>query len=197
MNVFICPGIHSSELTASFVRGCEFLLSANLRGNISENLRIFPAEGYKNLSTFHILRFLQECYGNPRSALPLVLIGFSAGNVGTIGAAWGWQMLGGRVRAVIAVDSWGVPLVGNFPIHCLSHDRFTHDTALLFHRQEDFYADPPVEHLELWRSPANVTGWVVNSKTEVPRSRYLSAAQFLHILLKRYIDEIGDESEVI
>ncbi|KJH72018.1 hypothetical protein [Aliterella atlantica] len=197
MNVFICPGIHAPELTRSFVREFELLLSANSSWDISGNLRIFPAEGYKNLSTFHILRFLQECYGNPRSALPLVLISFSAGNVGAIGAAWGWQIMGGRVRALIAVDSWGVPLAGNFPIHCLSHDRFTHDTALLFHRREDFYADPPVEHLELWRSPANVTGWVVSSQAEVARSRYLSAAQFLYILLKRYIEEISDESEVI
>lgn len=185
MNVFICPGIHSTELTRSFLEGWESLLSANLNLNISENLRIFPAESYKNLSAFHILRFLQECYGKPQTALPLVCISFSAGNVGTIGAAWGWQMLGGRVQAVIAIDGWGVPLVGNFPIHLLSHDRLTHDTSLSWHQDESFYADPAVDHLEIWRSPAQVSGWVVNGEAKM-RSRYLSAAEFIHRLLKRY-----------
>lgn len=200
MNILICPGIHSFALTQSFVEGLELLLSDNSNLNISEKLRIFPAQNYKTLSALHILRFLQECYGKPQSALPLVLIGFSAGNVGAIGAAWGWQMLGGRVQAVIAIDGWGVPLVGNFPIHRLSHDRFTHDTALSFPhavsallnfrenpraQKESFYADPAVDHLEMWRSPATVTGWIVNSEAKV-RSRYLSAAEFLHILLKRY-----------
>lgn len=185
MNVFICPGIHSPELTQSFARELESLLSANLNLNISGNLRIFPAQNYETLSALHIIRFLQECYGKPQSALPLVLIGFSAGNVGVIGAAWGWQMLEGRVQAVIAIDAWGVPLVGNFPIHRLSHDRFTHDTALSLLQEESFYADPAVDHLEMWRSPATVTGWIVNSEARA-RSRYLSAAEFLHILLKRY-----------
>jgi len=26
-----------------------------------------------------------------------------------IGAAWGWQLLGGHVKAFIAIDGWGVP----------------------------------------------------------------------------------------
>lgn len=185
MNVFICPGIHSPELTQSFARELEPLLSANSSLNISGNLRIFAVEGYKNLSALHILQFLQECYGNPRRALPIILIGFSAGNVGAIGAAWGWQMLGGCVQAVIAIDGWGVPLVGNFPIHRLSHDRFTHDTSLSLRHDESFYAEPAVDHLEMWRSPDTVTGWIVNSDAKV-RSRYLSAAEFLYILLKRY-----------
>lgn len=185
MNILICPGIHPFVLTQSFVQGLEILLSNNSTLNISGNLRIFPAQNYETLSALHILQFSQACYGKPQSALPLVLIGFSAGNVGAIGAAWGWQMLGGRVQAVIAIDGWGVPLVGNFPIHRLSHDRFTHDTTLSFRQEESFYAQPAVDHLEMWRSPATVTGWIVNSDAKV-RSRYLSAAEFLHILLKRY-----------
>lgn len=185
MNVLICPGIHSHELTQSFVSELTSILSNNSNLNISGNLRIFPVEGYKNLSAFHIIRFLQACYGKPQSALPVVFISFSAGNVGAIGAAWGWQMWGGRVQAVIAIDAWGMPLVGNFPIHRLSHDRFTHDTSLSLRHKDSFYADPAVEHLEMWRSPATVTGWVVNS-TANARSRYLSAAEFIHLLLMRY-----------
>lgn len=187
MNILICPGIHSPAITQSFVQELELLLSNNSTSNISGNLLIFPPQGYKTLSALHILLFLQECYGRPQRALPLVFIGFSAGSVGAIGAAWGWQMLGGCVKAVIAIDAWGVPLIGNFPIHRLSHDRFTHDTALSLRQEESFYADPAVDHLDMWRSPATVTGWVTNSaKAQVTRSRYLSAAEFLHILLKQY-----------
>jgi len=44
----------------------------------------------------------------------------------------------------------GVPLVGNFPIHRLSHDYFTHwSSAVLGSGNDSFYADPPVEHLEM------------------------------------------------
>jgi hypothetical protein len=28
--------------------------------------------------------------------------------------------------------------------------------------QENFYADPPVDHLSLWSSPDRVTGWSIN-----------------------------------
>lgn len=203
MNILICPGIHPFALTQSFVQGLELLLSNNSNLNITENIRIFPAQKYETLSALHIIEFSQECFGKPQNALPLVVMGFSAGNVGAIGAAWGWQMLGGRVKALIAIDAWGVPLVGNFPIHRLSHDRFTHDTSLsLPHtvsallnfggslenpraQEESFYAQPAVDHLEMWRSPATVTGWIVNSDAKV-RSRYLSAAEFLHMLLKQY-----------
>lgn len=185
MNLLICPGFHPSLATQSFVRQLELLLSNTSNLNITANLRIFPAQDYKTLSALHILHFLQACYGRPQNALPLVLISFSAGNVGAIAAAWGWQLWGGCVKAVIAIDGWGVPLVGNFPIHRLSHDRFTHDTSLSLAQEESFYADPAVDHLEMWRSPATVNGWVVNSKARV-RSRYLSAAEFLNILLKQY-----------
>ena len=65
------------------------------------------------------------------------------------------------MKALIAFDGWGVPLVGNFPIYRISHDQFTHwSSELLGKGDKSFYADPPVEHLDLWRSdkdsPAHV-----------------------------------------
>ncbi|WP_421656938.1 hypothetical protein [Leptothermofonsia sp. ETS-13] len=89
-----------------------------------------------------------------------MFIGFSAGVAGAIGAAWGWQWWGGKVKALIALDGWGVPLVGNFPIHRVSHDYFTHwSSALLGAGEDSFYAEPGVEHLDLWRSPHTASGW--------------------------------------
>lgn len=118
---------------------------------------------------------------------PVLFIGFSAGVVGAIGAAWSWQFLGGRVKAFIALDGWGVPLWGDFPIHRLSHDRFTHwSSAMLGSGADNFYAEPPVEHLDLWRSPQNSLGWWVNSNKGAQPSSYLSAAEFLIMLLNRY-----------
>ena len=53
-----------------------------------------------------------------------------------------------------------MPLTGNFPIYRVSHDYFTHwSSGLLGAGYKGFYADPEVEHLDLWRSPANVYGW--------------------------------------
>jgi hypothetical protein len=85
---------------------------------------------------------------------PILIISFSAGVVGAIAAASIWQSIGGTIRAFIALDGWGVPLYGNFPIHRLSHDAFTHYTSSLLGSGEDsFYADPSVAHETLWRSP--------------------------------------------
>jgi hypothetical protein len=118
--------------------------------------------------------------------VPLVFIGFSAGVLAAIVAAHAWQVGGGTVRALIAVDGWGVPLAGNFPIHRLSHDYFTHwSSALLGAGADRFYADPPIEHLDLWRSPHRAEGWWVRSLPGQPLTR-TTAASFLTALLNRY-----------
>lgn len=188
MSIVICPGIHKSVITESFVQELRYLLSTNPNFKDSGNILIFPAENYAALSTFHILEFLSNYFDNPQATSPLLFISFSAGVVGAIGAAWGWQFLGGEVKAFIALDGWGVPLIGNFPIHRLSHDYFTYwSAALLGSGADSFYADPPVEHLEMWRSPQSVQGWWVRpliEQTQV-RSR-LTAAEFLTMLIERY-----------
>lgn len=125
------------------------------------NYLIFPTEDYPAFSAFHILQFLQKRIKRVEEN-PLIFLSFSAGAVGAMGAARIWQQEGGRVQAFIALDGWGVPLLGNFPFYRLSHDRFTHwSSALLGRGEESFYADPEVEHLTLWQMPHRVTGWRV------------------------------------
>lgn len=169
MSIIICPGFHSLELTE------QFLVSLSLPTNYS----VFPTQDYPPYSAIDIYHYLSQQY--PKDT-PIVFIAFSAGVVGAIGAAIAWQLSGGKVKALIAIDGWGVPLFANFPIYRLSHDYFTHYSSRLFGGgQESFYADPPVTHLDLWRSPATTTGWWVNA----PGCKYRCCAQeFLTELLK-------------
>lgn len=200
MSIIICPGIHESAITQSFLQNLRHLLSTEPNFKSSENILIFPAQNY-SVSTFHILQFLSERFDNPQATSPLLFISFSAGVVGAIGAAWGWQLLGGKVKAFIALDGWGVPLFGNFPIHRLSHDYFTYwSSALLGNGADSFYADPPVEHLEMWRSPQSVHGyWVhLSASTQLPNLHQatptrLTAAEFLTMLIERY----GEDGETV
>ncbi|MFM2064194.1 MAG: hypothetical protein RLZZ507_3865 [Cyanobacteriota bacterium] len=186
MNIIICPGIHELELTKSFVRELLNPDPEKYDGQ-SLNILVFPGEGILAVSAFHILLFLIARLGNKLES-PVIFIGFSAGVVGAIGAATKWQLLGGNVKAFIAVDGWGVPLWGNFPIHRLSHDYFTHwSSAILGSREDNFYADPPVDHLSMWRSPQKVQGhWTDPSSGFSQPQNSLNAAEFLHFLLKRY-----------
>jgi hypothetical protein len=203
MTVIICPGVHPPELTTSFVQ--------QLGGQVDDYL-ILPTDIAPPYSAVHILDYLHRQFAVPRPAsaqaklatAPLVFIGFSAGVVGAIGAAWMWQALGRKVKAFIAFDGWGVPLVGSFPIHRVSHDRFTHDSSIYWGgAEESFYADPPVPHLELWRSPRTVRGWHLSGSPRLsPNATQASgepshrtpatAADFLLTLLTRH-DEVRVE----
>lgn len=183
MRVVICPGIHESKLTEGFLGGL-FADPAGEHPDFSQLLRIFPAPNAAAYSALDILQFLcsQE---SPRQSL--IFVSFSAGVVGAIGAAWGWQALGGEVKAFFALDGWGVPLVGNFPLHRLSHDYFTHwSSALLGSGSANFYADPPVEHLSLWQSPQTVKGWHLEHQGGKEVKRPATATEFLRNWLKHY-----------
>ncbi|MEM7725486.1 MAG: hypothetical protein AAF208_03835 [Cyanobacteria bacterium P01_A01_bin.45] len=146
---------------------------------LSENILI--------LSSYHIVSFLKEKLGNNLDT-PLVFISFSAGVVGAIGASHLWQSQGGNVKALIAIDGWGVPLLGSFPIHRMSHDYFTHWSSLLLGGgKNNFYAQPSVSHLELWRSPDLVKGlWVDLDTHSEYTSSCVSATEFLYEILKDY-----------
>lgn len=150
MSVLICPGIHSSQLTESFLQALQ----------APNHWLVFPTHKYPAYSAIDVCQFLEK-YQLDRS--PVLLISYSAGVVGAIGAAHMWQIKGNRVKAKIAIDGWGVPLIANFPIHRLSHDYFTHWSSSLLdfgHTERNFfYADPQVEHLDMWRSPQNCLGW--------------------------------------
>ncbi|WP_341527686.1 hypothetical protein WKK05_35265 [Nostoc sp. UHCC 0302] len=187
MRIVICPGIHDSRLTQSFMSECLAQVSDSLISQNPEDILIFPGKDFEAVSAFHILQFLRDRWGDKLESAVL-FISFSAGVVGAIGAAYLWQLLGGYVKAFIAIDGWGVPLSGNFPIHRMSHDYFTHwSSSLLGSGQNNFYAEPAVEHLSMWRSPQIVQGCWVDSKFGIfPPKGHLTATEFLHMLLKRY-----------
>lgn len=183
MHVVICPGIHAPELTQEFVQG--------LKTKSSQiNFLIFPTHNYAVLSPLHILQFLRSQLGDPqRRSSPIVFITFSAGVVGAITAANLWQSLGGQVLALVAIDGWGVPLFGNFSLHRLSHDYFTHwSSAMLGSGSANFYAEPAVDHLTLWRSPQTVSGCYIKNLQPIA---HVTAADFVIMLLEQYKEVRG------
>ncbi len=181
--VVVCPGFHPPELTEALVR------SLHTAADSPAQWLVFPTERYPAYSGGHLLRFLHEqtARRSPDAWLDqsVIFLGFSAGVVGAIAAAWGFHSLGGHVAALFALDGWGVPLTGPFPIHRLSHDRFTDwSSALLGAGGDRFYAEPPVSHLDLWRSPQTVSGqWLHNQTGETHTT---TAAIFLQTWLSRY-----------
>ncbi len=179
MKLIICPGIHPIDITNRFVNKLQ-LKSDRWR---SDNILVFPTDRYSAYSAINLERWLKQCRLSPKNAPPLFFIAFSAGVVGGIGAALAWQLQGGKVKAFVAIDGWGVPLVANFPIYRLSHDYFTHwSSALLGKGKESFYADPEVEHLDFWRSPERCWGWQVVSSGLKTRC---TAAEYLQLLLQQ------------
>ena len=145
----ICGGIHSSWLTDSFVDSFAQTIEEISETNICviPTLKILP---YDVLSIYHFL--CQEC-GKPEASPPIILIGFSAGVVGSIGTGRLWQRKGGVVKSLFAFDGWGVTLIADFPCYRLSHDYFTHLTSQILGGEENaFYAQPSVSHLDFWKS---------------------------------------------
>ena len=168
MTIIICPGIHPPELTEQFID--------RIQQKITADLLVLQTEKYQPYSAIAVYQWLTK--QNLSLTKPLAFISFSAGVVGSFGAAWVWQLQGGKIHSFIAVDGWGMPLVANFPIYRVSHDRFTHwSSAILGVGQQGFYADPEVEHLEIWRSP-NTYGWQeisLGCKTRTTLTDYLAA----------------------
>jgi hypothetical protein len=169
MPIFVCPGIHSPSLTEHFV--IELGLSQT-------EVLIFPSN-QPVYSPQHVLNFFQ-----PKE--PVVMIAFSAGVVGAIAATRTWYRQGHTIAAFIAIDGWGVPLFGNFPIYRLSHDRFTHWSSNLLGGGESFYADPPVDHLTIWKSPRSAWGYVE------PSHRITTAAAFILEIMSSFSDSFFD-----
>lgn len=187
MSIIICPGIHQAELTQGFICECLEPVCDGLKLQNQGKVLIYPGHSLLALSSLHIVQFLGDRLRHELES-PIIFLSFSAGVVGAIGAAYSWQLLGGKVKAFIAIDGWGVPLAGNFPIHRMSHDYFTHwSSSLLGIGHNNFYAEPPVDHLSMWRSPNTVKGWWVDPSVKVssPPMR-LTASEFLHLLLKTY-----------
>lgn len=185
MNIVVIPGIHAPSLTREFVKSLNPLL---------EEAWIVPEHSVPVYSPQHVFTFLQQTWSKVSPdftssdcrSKPLIFIGFSAGVVGSLGAARLWQAAGNRVLALIALDGWGVPLYGEFPIHRVSHDFWTHWSSGYFgNTQESFYVEPAIEHLELWRSPHTASGICTSSKKSRPQQPE-TAATFVRSLIKHY-----------
>ena len=164
MALVICPGIHDPLLTD------HFLAALNLNQHPLNSWYVLPTHRYPPFSAVHVLHFVaQHCrssHGPATDQDTLTFLAYSAGVVGAMGAAWAWQQQGGYVEAMIAIDGWGVPHLGSFPLYRLSHDVFTHrSSGWLGAGLTNFYADPPVPHLHLWQHPQGVPGWAVRQRS--------------------------------
>ncbi|MGF1515566.1 MAG: hypothetical protein ACFB5Z_17960 [Elainellaceae cyanobacterium] len=173
MPLIVCPGVHDEASTQAFLQSLPSF----------PHRLVFPAHRYPAYSPNHVLEWLLP---QRRWESGLCFVAFSAGTVGALGAARQLYRSGHQpVRGLIAIDGWGVPLIEPFPVHRLSHDEFTHRTSLLLGPQggDHFYADPPVAHLELWRSPHRVSGQCVAPSAPQQQT---TAAAFLSLLIRRY-----------
>lgn len=177
--LIICPGIHPPQLTQSFIQQ----LQLDHLVTEGQQLLVLPTAEYRPYWAIGINHWLKQNLSAPQTEVPLIFITFSAGVVGGIGAALTWQIRGGKIKAFIAIDGWGVPLWATFPIYRLSHDYFTHWSSALLggsNRHSSFYSDRPVKHLDLWRSPATAWGWQEIGQGQKNRC---SAAEYLQSLL--------------
>ena len=186
-HLMICPGVHPPQLTTEFWQN----LTQSSAWQQSELTRIFgdrpliPRPDISPYNPWQLIQSLKDMAMTP----PALCIAFSAGVVGAMGAAWYWQQQGYQVSRLIAIDGWGVPKLGNFPVYRLSHDHFTHwSSAYLGASPEGFYADPAVEHLELWRSPQTTGGWWVKSGSQGEIRTYTTAAEVIVELLNQGLD---------
>lgn len=154
--VFI-GGFHDSKITDNFVDYLysEIRLFNNFLSIIIPSNKVQPYDG---LSAYNFLfNYVNNCLNYSPS---IILITFSAGVVGGVMLGKLWEDKGGKVDCLLAFDGWGVPLMTGFPCYRLSHDYFTHvSSSLLGGNENGFYAEPEVEHLDLWRSPLGIEGW--------------------------------------
>lgn len=170
--VVILAGFHSPALTEKMLDS----LPSFTRPSIIAAFPAAPSAAYQWLQTN-----VSIPSGDEPPAPPIVAIGFSAGVVGLARALALWQQQGGNVGRFIAVDGWGVPIMG-LPVTRMSHDRFTHLSTLpLGAGGRNFYADPAVSHLKIWGEPEAVQGLAVTSSRDpdIP----MSAAEFLRRVL--------------
>ncbi|MGB3299972.1 MAG: hypothetical protein WBA76_17040 [Phormidesmis sp.] len=183
--VIIGPGFHDQGLTDRFVRSLPSFVQPHI-------VEAFPAD------PIAVWRWLTRTFAAPtaanvankersadesaadNTATGLIAIGFSAGVVGLAGALTLWQQQDNQVARFFAIDGWGVPIMG-LPVCRLSHDYFTHWSSLaLGAGSVNFYADPPVDHLQMWGDAQQVNGrWVSDSNEEL-----MTAADFLQQQLK-------------
>ncbi|MBD0333862.1 MAG: hypothetical protein ICV62_00085 [Cyanobacteria bacterium Co-bin13] len=185
-HLIICPGFHEAALTQSLL---DSLTSNPVFQGLSTQVMPTQASPWAVLSGYQVRQFLVAALGisdpdlsRATSALNLFFLSFSAGCLGAVAAARHWHALGGNVGALFAVDGWGVALAEPFPVYRLSHDRFTHETSVLLGSQQvNFYADPPVSHLDLWRHPHQASGWQVVGRKAIVNSSQAACPAALNL----------------
>jgi hypothetical protein len=173
--LLVCGGLHPPGYTDQI---CNVIAADDM---LSTSPRVVMEASPQVLSAFALRRELEAALSNASLASVdspgLIIWAFSAGCVGAATLATYWQQYRGPVLALFMVDGWGVPRDPQIPVHRLSHDRFTHDTSGCLGRgDEDFYAEPAVPHLDLWRHPQAVTGYIATPNRPAEQT---TAASFL------------------
>ena len=175
--VVICPGFHASELTEQFVQSVFSSSPAFSKAFRPLTTDVFCA------NPVAVFDWMVQTLSEPKTAAPVLAIGFSGGVVGLTGALLLWQQQGGQVQKLIAIDGWGMPIAG-LPVCRLSHDEFTHWSTLpLGAGKVNFYADPSVDHLQMWGRPSQVMGQT-REDWQTGQSHRTSATQFIRWALK-------------
>jgi hypothetical protein len=182
----VCPGFHSPKLTDRAIACLD--LPSSIQPIVIPTDRLLPCDPL-GIDRFLTDYFATQCHRNPdrseETPVHLSFLGFSAGTIGALGAAWFWRdraMLG----AILLCDGWGVPVLPVWEwlggvsglessqkpsqkpsqtlsqkpsLYRMSHDRWTHDTwSRLGIATPSFIATPEVEHLTLWSEPDRVRG---------------------------------------
>jgi hypothetical protein len=186
VRLFVCPGVHEPALTQQFLQALSNLPDFHWVTDLPQERCIVLPGGPAALAIPLVLAQLQAQMQAP-SPEPLAIIAFSAGVVG-IAAALTWLQCQGLshrlpLHCLIAIDGWGVPLIGlPCPVYRLSHDAWTDGCILPWERcQPHFYADPAVDHCELWRLPQTAWGWYVDRQG---RHQYTNALAFIDKCLR-------------
>ncbi len=182
IGVILCPGLQGADQSPHFWQAIQAQRSAAIAAALPSSLPwvVIPPD-CPVYSPQHVYEYIQS-YATA-GLEEWIWIAYSAGVVGALGAARRWHEQF-PIRALIALDGWGLPLTAPFPVYHLSHDGVTHFGVKFMNRLAGtFYAEPAVSHLELWRSPQTVTGWA--SYTQGDR-RFTTAAAFVAQLIDSF-----------
>lgn len=185
VSLIVCSGFHPPEATQQLIADLSWVASDRPSGPVSDHR--LSIHSHPDLALSHqplaplsgrtLRQMLQEL------ANPVMFLAFSAGCLAAASAARYWHYQSpNQVLALFAVDGWGVPLAEPYPVHRLSHDRFTHLTSA--GQGEHFYADPAVDHLRLWQRPSQVSG------IATPGQSPTNAAAFLNHWMAHYCNQL-------
>ncbi|PSN18907.1 hypothetical protein C7271_10085 [filamentous cyanobacterium CCP5] len=168
VSLIICSGFHDPEATQQLMADLGRYLPGDRR-SLSVYVHPTPADGiWAPIATRSLRQRLDSILE------PIIFLAFSAGVLTAASVArHRHYQTPGQVLALFAVDGWGVPLSEPFPVHRLSHDHFTHITSA-GRCGDHFYADPAVDHLQLWQRPSLTTGLALPSQTPTTAAEFIT-----------------------